>query len=287
MGGYGSIVGLPLASSDSPYVSYESPTSVPCLYYHWLDTNPNLTVWGEHLMAGDSSYGPELSLFMKFYTTYPTQDFAVIKVGIGATNSSDWWGTGGGGAGYGGARLLEKIAEGKSLLNLSGEDYQWGGLFVLQGETDAQSIEKQLNNPSVGNQYITDWVNGIQQVRDATSTAMPVIFGRIGDHMLTQWYIDQGIAFDPGTTTEQYVACMRQRWYQQSQVVAQTQPAVLVDMNGLDNRDHGTDSIHWPDAGYLAAGERFLAGYQVATAPRRNLRFNVNNRRFQLTAGVL
>lgn len=282
--------GLPLASFDAPHTVYSQPTleSLPCKWYQWIDGDEHLTEWKTFLHQDSSGYGPEMSCMTLLRAAHPEWSLGALKSAAGGSNNKDWWGSEGG-EGWAGARLLGVIDEAITLLEGEDDDYEFSGLFVLQGETLAQSIEYQLNNPSVGDQYITDWLSGIAQIRTATSTPnLPVIFGKIGDHMISDWYIENAfLPFNVGATAQDAIDCLERRWYHQQQVVDGAGNAVLVSMDGIPNREEGVDAIHWPDDGYLAAGERFGNSFLdfISPQPRRVLRLSTASGRCAISVG--
>jgi hypothetical protein len=298
MGGYGSIAGLPLASSDPPEESYAAPTAetFPCLWYE-TNTTAGLSAWNTSFKQDASTYGPELACMWRLKASHPTWNFAGIKVSFGGSSALEWFGTGGGGEGYAGDILLEVIGQAEGLLDLAGHTYEWAGWFWLQGETGTMTPYNQLVDPGIGDAaFITPTLAGFDLIRAATDPAMPIVVGRIGDHMGTAEYLAAEAASNGETDPRDglqydeadFLAALQRRWAQQAEVVAATPNSVLVNMDGFGNRTvpPDADAIHWPDAGYLAAGERFATAYDRLLAGRRRLAVPTGRGRLNLRVGA-
>jgi len=267
--------GAPTASSDAPGVQYPRPTlaNFPMLY------NSNNTglmsgvvdAWGRYEgerptgsgYAEESSYGPEVAFLWKYREAHPGQRLAAVKCVLGGSGIGEWmpppatsslW-----------PILVAMIDQAKARLEAAGDTVEWAGLLWMQGENGASGTWAYLH-PTAGQQYSDQLRTFLAAVRARTSPGMPVLIGRIGNHMLADNII--GTASSGENTPENRRGATNHRRAQQALVAAEPGNA-LVDTDGLPVQQTGDPQwwYHHTGAGYLAMGERFYAAFAGAPPP--------------------
>lgn len=269
--------GAPVVSSDSA-IQYPHPTlaNSPMLY----TSNPTgllssvLNAWcfyeGSNSSSGcgdESSFGPELSFLRIWQDAHPGSPVAVIKVVLGGSSIGDWLPSGSMDPVW---RLM--VQQGKDRITAAGLTYYFAGLLWMQGESGASNVYA-FQHPNVGAEYSDQLRTFLSGVRAATDTAMPVVIGRIGNHMLADViilpqvtpYVDQ---YHTGTTAQMLRDATEYRRSQQ--VLVGNDPGnSLVDTDNLPVLQSGSSAYwyHHTSAGYLAMGERFYAKWSGTSPP--------------------
>lgn len=261
------VTGSPDASSDTG-VQYAKPTlaTLPGLY------NSNNTglesyvfnTWGRHIgerLEGttyrlDTGYGPELSFMHRLHQDQPDIDLALIKCVLGGSNIKEW---------LPGAKLWpmlsRTITEAVARLNASGEVWDWGGFLWMQGENGATSMWAYQNTPDEYSGHLRQF---LAAVRGLTSPTLPVVIGRIGNHLLADNIIN------PLVTSTYRAADLRAatEHRRSQQVLVGGDPGNgWADTDNLPVLQTGDPQwwYHHTGPGYLAMGERFYETWKVIT----------------------
>lgn len=260
-----------IVSSDTG-IRYDRPTleNFPMLYAvnGWAAAPPN--AWGRFEGEEPDGYGgyverdffgPELSFLWRYKQDHPGERIAAIKCAVGGTSIEDW------SAPFGGMWLACKDMIEQAKGRLAGEEYEWAGTVWMHGESGALDPYKFLN-PTPGQEYSDKLRTFLSALRGITSPQMPVLVGRIGNHMLADNIILPAAAGDPRFTVEQYRGSAEYRRAQQ-EIVAGDPGNALVDTDNLPVLQEGNPGwwFHHTGPGYLAMGERFYAALGGVTPP--------------------
>lgn len=131
----------------------------------------------------DSLFGPEIGFSHVIAKTFPESTIAIIKIAGGGTTLWKHWSQ----EGFMYKRLISNMENALKQLKESGQIYEVTGMLWMQGETDAEFIEKakeyEVNLPVL--------INSIRKVTGNES--LPFVMGRISSSLLkeTPWNFDQ------------------------------------------------------------------------------------------------
>lgn len=263
--------GAPTVSSDSG-TPYPHPTlqNSPSLYVENNTGDPDLVVdgWGHYdgcnpdfgYHPGEQgSYGPELSFLARYRAEHPDEQLAAIKVVAGGTGIAEWM------SGQLHDYWVRHVDQAWARLTAAGFEPRWGGLVWMQGENGASTVWPYLH-PTAGAEYSDQLRLFLSDVRLRTSLDMPVLIGRIGNHMLADNII--GTSWNGEDTPENRRGATLHRRAQQELVAADPGNA-LVDTDNLPVLQEGDPQwwYHHTGAGYLAMGERFYVALAGVTPP--------------------
>lgn len=268
--GHGVRSALPLASIDTG-AAYQKPTlaNSPSLYNEedTGDVSGMTDGWGPYdgcnpsfgVHAGEKShFGPELSLLARFRNDWPAETLGCVKQASGGQPVTGWL--------PGGPMrpiLQAQITQASARQNVSGEPWRWAGYLWVQGETGAADVYRQLIEPALGDQFMTDTRAVFAWIRSLTRADLPIMVARVSDTMLSDYAIAQFVSGDARYTADQYRAAVNRRRWQQEQVAADLGNRI-VSMDGLPvlGQNPG-DFLHFTGPGHLALGERAYTAWMV------------------------
>lgn len=260
--------GAPAASSDTG-IQYPHPTlaNSPGLYAQnwWVAPFYPATFGaysGQAVMPNGTlqevgSFGPELSFIAKWQADHPGQKWAALKVGIGGTSVNDWLPGGSINPQWHGMITAAKVQ-----FAALGLVPNWAGMLWMQGENGASGTYN-IGQPP----YYADQVRQLLvDIRAETSLTMPVVVGRMGNHMLLPNILTPMV--HPSVTMQMLLDANNFRRSQQ-ELVGGDPGNTWVNTDDLPVLQVGDPQYwyHHTSAGYLAMGERFYAGFSTAVPP--------------------
>ena len=133
----------------------------------------------------DSLFGPEIGFSHLMAKAYPDCTIAIIKTAGGGTTLWKHWRQ----EGFMYKRFISNMENALQQLNESGAVYEVSGMLWMQGETDAEILEKakeyELNLPVL--------INSVRKLTQKES--LPFVMGRISSSLLkeTPWNFDQTV----------------------------------------------------------------------------------------------
>jgi hypothetical protein len=264
--------GPPDVSSDSS-TQYQHPTlaNFPMLYNSnntglmagaydaWGAFQGQTPKYSSGAIGEESNYGPELSFLKMFQEANPSEQVAAVKCVLGGSSIADWL------TGSMGTILDAMIDQAAARLAAASITFEWAGFVWMQGESGCASYYPYLH-PTIGQEYKDQLRAFLVHVRTKTSTSMPVVIGRIGNHMLLPNII--GTASSGENTPANRIGATENRRAQQ--VLVGSDPGnVWFDTDNLPVLQSG-DSAYWyhhAGGGYLAMGERAYYAFSGAPAP--------------------
>lgn len=262
--------GSPLASSESG-VQYPRPTLTGLPYKYNANNwgGANVDAWGTHFgqrpvagggQQGEEFFGPELSFAYKYRADHPTEDVVFLKQTVGGSSLEEWLP----GTAYHNL-LIQQITQAKARLTAAGKTYEFAGFFWIQGENGAASVWPYLN-PTPGQEYSDKARTLFASVRNATSSTLPIVVARIGNHLLLDNIIG---TYSSGIDTP---ANRRgaTNYRRAQQVLLGGDPGnTWVSSDDLPVLQTGNSAYwyHHTGRGHMAYGERMYAAWTVLTAP--------------------
>lgn len=260
--------GAPTVSCLSGF-QYQKPTlsNFPCLYNgHNCGLIAGVyDAWGVYLgqspkystglIGEEGSYGPELSFMWKWKQEHLNEEVAVIKCCLGGSAIATWL--------PGGAMwtiLSQTISLAISRLIQAGKTIEWAGFIWMQGESGASGTYAYLH-PQVGNEYKDQLRTFLSSVRGITSSSVPCIIGRIGNHMLLPNII--GTVNSGENTPENRIGATNLRRSQQVEVGGDTNNSWFSTDN-LPVLQDGNPAYwyHHTGPGYLGMGESAFSAWK-------------------------
>jgi hypothetical protein len=259
--------GISTPSSDTgTFYDHPTPTNFPCLWWNYNGNTP-YDGWGRFegerqnsagVYAEEGSFGPELAFLWKYHLAHPADKIAVYKYAVGGTSMLEW-SPPNGSMWTGFSTWLDKAKARLDAAAANGAPYEWAGMLWMHGESGASTVYPYLY-PTAGQEYSDQCRAFFAAVRNRTSQALPIVLGRIGNHMLADAVI--GTTNSGMNTPENRRGATNYRRAQQ-QIVGSDAGNAWIDTDNLPVLQSG-DPAYWyhhTTAGYLAMGERFWAGY--------------------------